>query len=57
MHICVPSARCQWGPEEGVTSSGTEVVEVYEPSCEELNPGSLQEQEVLLTGLESWLSG
>jgi hypothetical protein len=42
---------CLWKPEEGIGSSRTGVTDGYELPCGswELNPGSLEEQTVLLT--------
>jgi hypothetical protein len=47
-HLCV---WCTWGPEKGVESSGIGVTDGYELpcGCQELNPGPLEEQPVLLT--------
>lgn len=44
---------CPWKPDEGVRSFGTGVTTVNNNAHWELNPGSLQEQPVLITAESS----
>ena len=49
--LCTTSLACLWRSEEGIWSLGTGVTDICEPACGccGLNPGPLQEQQVLLT--------